>query len=202
MEKNFFFKPWIGKNYGQYSFDGRSGLKLLILGESHYLGKEAENKDNKNFTKLVISKHLNEKGIPFFTKLYNLLNNSDLDQNEFWGSVAFYDFVQTWIDEPRVAPTEEQFLNSIPLFYKILRELSPDIVICTGKRLWFNTPDDSYTFTKKAEVGREFFQGYYTVDGKKIMATFIIHPSSSAFSYAENRDHIAQFMNESFVQLI
>ncbi len=59
--KNVFFYPRIGKNYEMTGFNG---IKLLILGESHYCDQECEKrKGRKNRMKNICRPCMYFKGI-------------------------------------------------------------------------------------------------------------------------------------------
>lgn len=198
MNNSYFFKPWIGKSYGRFKTLSKKNIKLLIIGESHY----GDADDNKNFTGFVINKHIKStlekgSGIGYFSKIYNFFNYIyPIKQEQFWNSVAFYDYVQSWVENKRIRPTAEQFKESANLFMGLLSELKPDVVIFTGKQLWYNTPNDNYTQTEHTPGEWEFRQGFYQISAKKIWVTFFYHPSSSKFNHEIHKKHLLQFMKK------
>ena len=139
------FKPWVGSKY--YS-DNQFGIRILLLGESHYGDKD----EGENFTIEVVKKWGQgvEQGesLPFFKKVaVSVLNLdsayelSDVDRKEFWEHVAFYNYVQTIVGEgPRERPLEDMWEESKPLFYGVLDNLKPDLIIVLGKELSYNLP--------------------------------------------------------------
>jgi ABC-type Fe3+-hydroxamate transport system substrate-binding protein len=64
------------------------------------------------------------------------------DRQEFWGKIAFYNYVQEFpSDRARVPPSERMWLEAKDPFLRTLMELEPDLVVVLGKRLSENLPD-------------------------------------------------------------
>ena len=198
--KNVFFYPYIGKNYETKGFNG---VKLLILGESHYCehfkecevcGKQSNNKCKEpNFTKDVLKRYLNykkgddefEDWMRTFTRFTNVLLEEQLDNEtliNFWDSVIFYNYVQSSTEGPRKALPNQQFEESKDAFIEVLEEYKPDLILVWGQRLWDKLDN--------GRVGKEIIIDdkngnfyYYKISNKEIPAYSIYHPSSSCFSY-------------------
>ena len=148
------FHPWVGLNYGRES---RFGVRLLVLGESHY--NDAKNKRHQEsdwkttkdssggdhiFTQFVVRMWAQDKKNAFFTKTANVLlghgkANRDNVNSELWEHVAFYNYVNNYApwhqgNKPK-CPTLEQWQKSKTSFDTVLQRLKPDAVLMLGKDL-------------------------------------------------------------------
>lgn len=136
------FEPWIGSRYAD---DNRFGVRLLVLGESHY-GPEQETRST--ITSEVVREWAKTKRHPFFTKVAKVLlgldGNSWLDdtsRSEVWEHVAFYNYIQGFVsDDSRVRPTYQMWSDSRRPFLHVLSELRPNVVLVLGKELATNLP--------------------------------------------------------------
>ena len=182
------FAPFDGASYRNQYF------KILTLGESHYFGEEDMalfHKDRndpkvKNITQNVVHQFLDYKRgkgkfyrwMNTFTKYANALQNKELTAGgcaDIWESMVFYNFVQTPMTGPRVSPTQEDFKRSRKAFEEVLADLSPNLIIFWGKRLWNNFEKDNYS--------QENGINYLEYNGKKYPFLVIPHPSSTALNY-------------------
>ena len=136
------FDPWVGNKYWS---EGLSGIRVLILGESHYgeVGSE-----RLTFTTEVVTEWAQEKRSRFFTVTQKLVAGlssdewvSDEQRADFWEHVAFYNFVQAFPGtEPRYRPTQEMWLEAAPAFAATVAELSPQVIVALGVELQNNIP--------------------------------------------------------------
>ena len=139
------FLPFVGEKY----YNSRYGVRVLVLGESHY-GSEEDN--CADFTQRVIRDLAYRPGFAFFSKLTNVLRGrtdwpSDEERRETWQHVAFYNFVQEFVAaESRVAPTEAMWRAAQAPFLNVVRELKPDVILVLGSRLWNNVDELPPTF--------------------------------------------------------
>ena len=129
------FHPWVGKQYGRES---RFGIRLLVLGESHY-GVDDDN-DVASFTERVVREWGQQKRARFFTIIAKVLRGSsdwidDDARSEVWEHVAFYNFVQSSVTAPRTPPEFRQWVEAQTPFETVLRTLEPDAVLMLGWRL-------------------------------------------------------------------
>lgn len=133
------FKPFIGENY----YNSKYGVRVLVLGESHYgdIGDESE-----DYTQMVVKNHAYTPGLPFFSRVTKLLRLSqdhptDAERYEAWQQVAFYNFVQEFVgEEGRIRPTSQMWNDAIPMFLDVARELKPDVIVVLGHQLWDKAP--------------------------------------------------------------
>ena len=89
------FYPWVGEQYGRAS---RFGIRLSLLGESHY-DDDPESSDC-DFTQEVVQEWGQRRRAKFFTVIAKVLHGSadwidDDARSEIWEHVAFYNFAQS-----------------------------------------------------------------------------------------------------------
>jgi hypothetical protein len=135
------FDPWIGS---RYMTDGVQGVRLLILGESHY-GLPGDMRST--FTVDVVRWLGQQHRFRFFTIIQRLVTGtngwlSNDDRSEFWERVAFYNYIQSFPGtRPRWRPTPEMWLAARDPFLQTVNELSPQVLLVLGKELSFNLPN-------------------------------------------------------------
>lgn len=175
------FEPYVGSQFHQQAF------KILVLGESHYFGTEDWQTFNSGnlpalagVTQKVVHEFLAYKRgqgagaawMRTFTKFSNLLKGeklSNADLGALWETLAFYNFVQTPMGGPRQAPTAADFTQSEAAFKTVLKQLSPNLIIFWGHRLWNHFPKDAYHNNN----------GIHTLSYDRDYALFVVpHPSS------------------------
>ncbi len=150
------FLPWIG---ARYKTGIAGGLKLLILGESHYHDPRLCTRHTEgecvwcaaardgSFTKLAVERLALEREHRFFKtirRFFEQIDDGEASQiaGEFWPHVSFYNYVQFLMDGPRqtlssirrLAPEHDASL------VQVLRELRPDRVLVLGKANWLGLP--------------------------------------------------------------
>lgn len=136
------FAPWIGSNYEK----GFRGLRILLVCESHYGGKQYERptvtpeiikalalgeKHPRATSKLRRHMH--------FTKIMSAIQDvrqsfSYKQRREFWSSVAYYNFLQEFIKDRRIAPPQSAWDRSESAFTNVISVLAPDLIVCFSKR--------------------------------------------------------------------
>ena len=112
--KQVSLKPWKGKNYKKKR-NHFSGIKVLVLGESHYRddpSKKAFSQDpgwkpykkkhgEDKFTWFVVEKWGLNQPTGFFNEVANVLVNAsgsrDTMNAKIWNDVAFYNYVSTLV---------------------------------------------------------------------------------------------------------
>ena len=136
------FQPYIGELYN----DSRYGIRLLVVGESHYDDDASAGSD---FTSYVVDQNAFEAGASFFTKLTKLLKGTDADLTEedrveAWKHIAFYNYVQEIVgDAARISPTKEMWEAAHEPFVEVVDRLKPDVILVLGVNLWnqmYNPP--------------------------------------------------------------
>ena len=135
-EHNILYYPWVGRDYKN------SKQKILVVGESHYYGKECENNEsekekidtNRFFTRECCKEQFN-----VFKNAQAILANNLIDNNFIADKIAFYNFFCKCIG---FTPSDKQFSKnyleeSRKLFFKIVEILNPNIAIVWGtSKIW------------------------------------------------------------------
>jgi len=124
------FHPVIGDRYKE---SNPLGIRLLILGESHYRWEGAPQL-LADTTRVA----LGDGTYPFWKSLAAKVGTSDIDGG-FWRSVAFYNYVQEFVgDGSRVRPTEGMWRSkqSIEGFKEVLEDCKPERILVIGKDTW------------------------------------------------------------------
>lgn len=176
-----YFEPWVGRNYAT------NENRLLVLGESHY-GKSSM---SANFTKILIKEYIEGTWTHrFWTNIMQVVYGQPywkIDRAEFWGKVAFYNYVQQIVAETAgVAPPPDMFTNSEAAFFSVLDSLRPKTILVLSKRLWENLPSDG-------RYGQEICLGngsrgtwIYPYTKGEALATWLPHPS---YNFSWHRWH-------------
>lgn len=143
------FEPWIGERYAA----GIRGKRVLILGESHYHSCEhdedcqdvvTQEGHHRDLTCSVVSYWKdNPHSSPVSSRTSALF---DMGKAEFWASVAFYNYLQSFAGEKaRIRPKAEQWdeLASQHAFQEVLDKLRPDRILVLGKSTWACLPSST-----------------------------------------------------------
>src|SRR5690242_7452359 len=90
----FRFKPWVGENYRRSSL----GLRVLIIGESHYWLKGRIPKDLTNFViqKIRSGSEPVKATLGGVQRIMNAILPESLGER-VWDEIAFYNYLQSWI---------------------------------------------------------------------------------------------------------
>lgn len=183
------FKPWIGKNYES---GGIFGKRILVLGESHHCGgsTESEAKDaeeHPDFTIDVVTQLLSgakTRWTPTFRKFERSLvgHETDLEASvAIWNSVAFYNYLQKAMTDPRKVLEWPDDDNDEAAFFEVIDRLQPDLIIVWGVgRMYDNMPSKGWEKGEEMLVdGYSVKNGYYTLDnGKRVRTIWVNHPST------------------------
>lgn len=136
------FEPWVGE---RYLGEGLGGLRVLILGESHY---GAAGTENPLVTRKVVEEHRTgtsaERHFTYIQRLVDPASASNPSQSErfqFWEKVAFANFVQEFVAEsPGIRPTAAMWKRGAEALPQTVRELQPDALLVIGKELAHYVP--------------------------------------------------------------
>jgi len=136
------FAPWVGSQYSE----GLDGLRILLVGESHY----AENNHERPTVTPEIVKALalgerhplatkRLRQHPHFTKIMRAVTSSRrpatrAEKADFWGRVAYYNFIQEFIPAKRSMPIKAAWLRGKAPFCDVLDVLRPDLIVCLSQR--------------------------------------------------------------------
>ena len=132
------FHPWIGE---RYDGENRFGVRVLVLGESHY-GEEGREKPTETTEVVRWFTQGGGNRRRFFTVIANVLRGQRgwIDDSELarvYQEIAFYNLVQTFVgDAPRRDPTFRQWVDAQAPLRTVLAALRPDAVLVLGLELW------------------------------------------------------------------
>lgn len=192
--KSVFFKPWIGKQYGQ---DGSVfSQKILVLGDSHYIDEaDIVESDGQScdFTTGVIHDYLDQdiKGRwkATFTKFMNSFvhgsEHAECSRDELWNSVAFYNYLQIPAGSSSrqtqyFSYTENKDRSAL---LEVIEDLEPDIIISWGNKVWDVMPENIGYGNGTAHEVFDKFCYIYPFKGKTLRLVGVTHPSTSYNSY-------------------
>lgn len=137
------FVPFVGRRYEE----GVGGVRVLLLGESHYRVEGADNtaEITRDFTRTTFADRIepqrNAGAGRFFPPLDRLLTgNAEPSASEAaaaWERIAFTNLVQEFAGtRAGDRPDESQFKDGSRRIMHALRLLRPDIVLVLGRRTW------------------------------------------------------------------
>lgn len=177
--KHMFFKPWKGNHF---STNGFLSKRVLILGESHYQWDEDVSLTEDLTIECILEQIEGGATKQFWTNIaITFLNKrpSLEDKEQFWHSVAFYNYVQANVGfGPRVRPTREMWANSQKAFFEVLQELRPQCVIVLGYQLWENLPSQGEKGPIIEAAEQQETWKYPIEDDNFTLAYAIKHPSA------------------------
>lgn len=188
------FLPWVGGSFehGLSLVDQGEHVKVLIVGESHYLDGSHDDNGEKTFTNDVVRNYLTPKGqqswkpSKFWTVLGRTIAGRDTySRIQFWNEIAYYVFVQDFAgDGPRQRPTDQMWKDSYPQFSEVIEKLAPQKVIILGDATWRHVND--------AIPGAN--TGVLKVDDFTCEVTHVPHLSSYGFRSDDHYPDIFSFI--------
>ena len=173
--------PWVGTQYEKPEIFPD---KTLILGESNYT---SEGNFDSNLVISCVVDHIGKNEDPnfsrFATKTRRVIfgHNTKVSSKMFWENVAFYNFVQYLVGSvSKERPTEKMWHESVQAFSEIINTLKPKRMLVLGLENWKNLLEH-INHTKEGK-----YMATFDVDGYRVIAGYIIHPSyGGGFSYEE-----------------
>lgn len=188
--------PWVGQRFRARP----TNCRLLIAGESHYIGKECKPEDmakakrdhmeDPRYTRDVVQECLidqywHNRTLDTLPKLLFLTPN--IDHARLWGDLSYYNFIQEPMDystDPPERPSWEAFVTGWRVFLNIASILQPSHCLFLGVSASnsFNSvmrelgqQHNEVKWTKQVGRTNARFGSAY-VDGKSIQMIFIQHP--------------------------
>lgn len=182
------FQPSVGREFAKTQ-NNISGIKLLVLGESHY------SKDRTfigtcepGFTRQVVQDHpISGKSQRFFDNVARAAlwkDGQPLTRDEiraFWDSILFCNYVPVVVDGnsrqkggQAKRPTLAQFKAGADPFRRVQQEYQPSAVLVCGLELWEQMAVDLNGFEEPAR------DVIFYDDGRSLFAQ-IHHPSYVRF---------------------
>lgn len=179
------FRPW--KPAG----DARiNGIRLLIVGESHYDENEpAPPEEWPAFTTKIVTRWgaKAEGYTRFFGNIYATFNDdgahwSSDEFKQFWNSVFFYNYVQSFVPGgPGERPTAKQFSDSAAPFHAVLDDVKPEAIVVMGRQVWTSMTERNAEKVDRDESSLGTIYRYH-YDGGSCLAGHTHHPSSIGYS--------------------
>jgi hypothetical protein len=181
------FDPW---NLGA---DVRyRGIRLLLLGESHYDDGDPPETDSKKMRSWTVDAvrdwAVGSQRQRFFANTYVAVTSDrwapdSSDVSAFWNSVYFYNYVQDSVGiAARQRPTREMWQRSHASFEAVVQRLRPDAILVLGRATWRNMADGE--LAAPLDMGsppiREPHCATYRYGSA--LAAHTPHPSSTGFS--------------------
>jgi hypothetical protein len=197
--------PWVGENFLSQN------PRIFFLGESHY--EVLADGSEVNFTTEMIQRQFGEGKDPgqeferyvLPSKIERIFKNRDeltaQGSKAFWNEVAFYNFVQGFLESQKHRPSAGQFIESVDPFCEVICELQPDVVVVLGLGTWNHLPNDDrlqwrkqsleqvvMSPAKKMKRNLELWCGSVKRDGQQhdFWCFFIPHPSAMGFGAASS----------------
>ena len=181
------FQPWVGPSYAAA---GVAGLRLMVLGESHYSWPEMDPAKERETTRIVVRDEIaGAHHHPFLARVAEVVlgpaqGRSRSQETEFLNAVAFYNYVQEFVGgRPRIRPTAGAWKRAQAYLPQVLDTLQPDLVVACGRQLYEHLkriPDfssDGVFGADKLTPSRCLPLG----NGRKAVLGLIYHPASWGF---------------------
>lgn len=195
------FRPWVPPGDPRFM-----GVRLLVLGESHYEegewiddGRELPDDYTIDLVKYWgVSPSARQ---PFYAGVYSVLTGLPWESDEtklkvFWDSIITYNYVQKLVPGGPRRPVPEDFWSySEPFFRSVLETLRPEAILVTGRRLWRNMANEDVVLTASDEP-MAVRVGYRLDDGVVIPAIHIRHPSSQGFDWRDAHPSVRKFLDD------
>ena len=184
-------RPWCGEDYSRTS-NPIGGLRLMILGESHYHDDAPIGSFVEDIHEYVIDEVLRGKRYPFMNKLSRLFitgGRRPCTQNEsfaFWNSVVFYNYIPMIVgNKPRDRPRDDMWLGETPKrFMDIVRTREIEAILVCGKELWWHLPAGLPGAAQYQSIGKIHESREYEVGlPYRAVAAHIPHPSGFGWKY-------------------
>ncbi|SMQ85924.1 hypothetical protein SAMN06295905_3219 [Devosia lucknowensis] len=177
-------RRWRGDQWGDSS-NVLGGLRLLVLGESHYHETAPIGTDIPDMTEQVVSHHLAGGNYQFFSRIERLVmgEGARYQPAEFWHSVVFYNYIPVVAaNTSRKRPPDELWYGVAPrLFQDLVKQIEAEAILVCGTQLWRRMPaglverHDAYQAGGRGWRERE----YEVAMPYRAIAAHIPHPSGS-----------------------
>ncbi len=167
------FEPYIGNAYDAgYGL----GVKLLVLGESHY-GTDR----GADMTRYWLGLHIDgTERAPFWTKLERAISGctrENVDPRAFWSRAAFANIIQEVLADRGLKLGPREWATVEPAFCEFLDRLSPDLVLLFAKGAWDKLPQEPAIVPSLVSPNNECAAIYPRRDGGRTLTGSFSHPS-------------------------
>jgi len=141
------FPPHLNDRVWGTSGNALGGLRLMILGESHYHGEARfTGQVVPTLTPEAVARHGVQAFSNFFGRLLQLVSGrswaeaSPAERQAFWDAVLFYNYVPVVVGtKPKQRPTEAMWRRGAAPFLQLLEERRPQAILVCGYGLWGRT---------------------------------------------------------------
>ncbi len=198
------YLPWVGKEYPTL----KSNNKILIIGESVYNWGKDEDSRNKVTAELennecvrgivecqglyfINEAQYGKENSRFFRNIEHAIlgrDTSNAERENFWKSVCFHEFIQTYLENINTRPNDLEFENGWDTLFKVIDILRPNYILFCGVQAsnYFPSPlIEKYNFTSTgiqyhAKIGRIYPRVATITNNENYNAklVFIRHPSA------------------------
>jgi hypothetical protein len=178
--------PYIGGNYKNEK------VKVLILGLSTYA---RDKNDTKNHSRDIVNDIKSNSG-PFYVRINGLFKHDNETINDLWERVAFQNYIQRVMDEPKQKNTIEDWKNAAEPFLEIITKLKPDIVAVIGYETYDKLPDCGEYYKKLQKNKDEMYIMKYNILEKPIYICRIKHTAAYGFKIQNWKYMFQKFENQ------
>ena len=133
--------PWVGNAFGAAGND-LGGVRLLVLGESHYSDKHPIGEVYPPMTHDVMRHYLAGNHLRFFANVAAAVSGRSQaevgrsNHHQLWQSMAFYNYIPVTVASSARKFDERFWELGTQEFEKVLDDHRPDAVIVCGYRLF------------------------------------------------------------------
>lgn len=199
IEEQPFFDPWIGERYAQRLAADRDDVSMSgvmhrfhLMAESHYSDEPPfAGMTHKAVTELALQP--NRYGA-FWTKAIQVTENQPaaaLDRARSWQDVAYSNFMQDVLSEPREAVPDAFWERGRKAFFAQLAITRPTVLVVLSKRLFAQLPNEGMRVPWKLTMQPDWppvedawLYGYPIGDARHLtVAVSVGHPSGYGFSW-------------------
>lgn len=180
------FEPWCGPTFGDPG-NPLGGMRLIVLGESHYVPGAPIGSSIPKLTKCVVEDYIgDEKSYPFFSRVMNIMlggTGGSRDRREaFWNSVVFFNYIPVVAaNRSGQRPRPDMWKGAAPdNFLSCVRRYEAEAVLVCGTQLWRNLPATNGAHHRYPAAGRDWDAREYEVAAPfYAVAAHIPHPTGS-----------------------
>ncbi len=181
------FLPYVGSDYAE----GIDGVRVLLLGESHYIADEASiaKAGGLRFYTRYIFEDCARDGArtwgTFFRRLDSIVarkvDPSDDEAASGWNRIAFANFVQKPVGNgARIRPDSGGWESGRRAFPHLLGTLAPHVILVVGRQAFNQTPDApgrriGEITVPSSGIPRSLWEMDYA--GGTALMTWVYHPS-------------------------
>lgn len=206
---NTIIHPWIGRDYES---GGMFGQRVMFLGLSSYLPEETYKRKTEQELKAHLQADTCKFGVKrskrnsFWTNVQQLGlgkpvgETSDQEREEFWHSVALYNYVPFVVaDGPRKDPSSKHLQWAADEFSRVIKRHKPDRIVVMSWKVHnqlkdFPEYDDGAVVKKLEEVdGQKFQIRSLNIGNHRCLTMRIRHPSGG-LSWKRTRKAFEQLL--------